>query len=291
VGSERLLAIVSSPSSASSGGGIALVALSLVFYGTYARFREQVCTLVCPYGRLQSVLLDSNSIVVAYDFRRGEPRSKLTKDADRSGMGDCIDCSTCVGVCPTGIDIRNGTQLECVNCAACIDVCNSVMSRLGLPPKLIRYASYNKIAKGQPLRFRGRIAAYTTVLALLVSTIIFLSSGRSDVEATILRTTGSLYQQLDDGSIRNVYTIKLLNKSSQRLDVGLRLGEADGGRLEIVGPPLRVEGYASVQSVFTIEIPLSGSISSTRIIVIEVTDGDKVLEHVRTTFNGPERQL
>ncbi len=141
-----------------------------VFYFVFAWFREQVCIIACPYGRLQSVLLDNKSIVVAYDYKRGENRQKLRKNEDREEKqyGDCIECKQCVLVCPTGIDIRNGTQLECVNCTACIDACDSMMDTVGFDRGLIRYASENNIEKGEKFSYNSRIISYIVVLTALV---------------------------------------------------------------------------------------------------------------------------
>ncbi len=287
VGIDKLRELVSSSPTEHMIGFTLMMIFSLAIYGVYTRFREQVCTLVCPYGRLQSVLLDSNSIVVAYDHRRGEPRGKRVRGESRSDKGDCVDCSMCVLVCPTGIDIRHGTQLECVNCTACIDACNSVMKKVGLPPKLIRYTSHDQITKGKGFRITGRIAAYTVVLTLLIGLIGFLAASRSVVETTILRATGRTYDELEDGSIRNLYTIKVLNKSADSLDIELRLASPDG-IIDVVGPPLHAEAEKNAESVFVVQIPRKELLTTTTPLVIEVSDGTKILEEVHTTFFGPE---
>src|SRR4051812_20412166 len=188
-----------------------MVVFTLIFYAIFARFREQACTFICPYGRLQSTLLDENSIVVAYDYRRGEKRAPLLRTetpAQRStaGQGDCIDCHRCVTVCPTGIDIRNGTQMECVHCTACIDACDSVMDKIGRPRGLIRYASHNGIESRQRLRFTPRLAAYAGLLLALIALWTVLVFTRSDVEATLIRAQGALFQQMPDGHFSNLYT-------------------------------------------------------------------------------------
>ena len=157
IGVERLWQLMEHGPARHSGTFIALVLFTSVFYGVFSRFREQVCLVVCPYGRLQGVLLDRNSVVIAYDYTRGEQRGKITKNSVRK-EGDCIDCSLCVQVCPTGIDIRNGTQLECVNCTACIDACDHVMDKVGFEKGLIRYASENGIVNKSKCKLKGRIA-------------------------------------------------------------------------------------------------------------------------------------
>ncbi|MGZ5253931.1 MAG: cytochrome c oxidase accessory protein CcoG, partial [Flavitalea sp.] len=173
IGMDELTSIITDPVNAHVSGLLAIVIFSGIFYGVYAYFREQACTVVCPYGRLQSVLLDQNSMIVAYDYKRGEPRGKASKKAELN-LGDCIDCHACVRVCPTGIDIRNGTQMECVGCTACIDACDDIMLKLDLPKGLIRYASENNIKEGTNLKYSGRMRFYTIVLILLASLLSFL---------------------------------------------------------------------------------------------------------------------
>src|SRR5204863_9097119 len=187
-------------------GLIAILVFSGIFYGVYARFREQVCIVVCPYGRLQGVLLVPNSVIVGYDYNRGEPRGKLT-EATENKLGDCIDCHQCVHVCPTGIDIRHGTQLECVNCTACIDACNSIMDKINKPQGLIRYTSENAIKNGIKFKVTPRIIGYSVVLFILFSTLTVLLAMRSDIETTVLRTPGQLYQKPDATHVSNLYNI------------------------------------------------------------------------------------
>ncbi|CAN0604120.1 unnamed protein product, partial [Ectocarpus sp. 12 AP-2014] len=191
-----------------------------VFYFVFAWFREQVCIIACPYGRLQGVLLDDKSIVVAYDHKRGEGdngRKKFRKNEDRDalGYGDCIDCFQCVNVCPTGIDIRNGTQLECVNCTACIDECDHIMDSIQKPRGLIRYASEDEINKKAKFKFTARMKGYTAVLVILTGILIGMLFLRNELEANILRLPGQLYERKANNNISNVYTYKLVNKTSK----------------------------------------------------------------------------
>jgi cytochrome c oxidase accessory protein FixG len=286
IGVERLADIITSPPSEHLTGLIVMIVFSFLFYGVFAWFREQACTLVCPYGRLQSVLLDANSIVIAYDFKRGDPRGAWPRGGRPEGNGDCIDCGACVRVCPTGIDIRNGTQLECVNCTACIDACDRVMERMKLPLGLIRYASFNQISLGKKMSFTPRMKLYVAVLALLVGAITTLLVLRTSVEATILRTTGSLYEELSDGTIRNIYSVKVTNKSGKEMAIDLHLNRADG-QITVLGPVLDVKPQGQAQTVIAIQIPRTSLFSTNSLVQIDVMSEGKVLQHVRTTFVGP----
>ncbi|MEQ8882805.1 MAG: cytochrome c oxidase accessory protein CcoG, partial [Cyclobacteriaceae bacterium] len=236
VGVEKTWELVQAGPGVEPIGFLSMVLLTGAFYGVFGFMREQVCTTICPYGRLQGVLLDRQSIVVAYDHVRGEPKGNFRKNENRAdaGKGDCIDCKQCVYVCPTGIDIRHGTQLECVNCTACIDACNSIMDKVDLPRGLIRYASEQNIADKLPFRFTGKMKAYTTVLVFLIGFLVTLMVMRSDFETTILRTPGMMYQTRDDGSITNLYQIKIVNKTNASHDVSFKLLNPEG-KIELVG--------------------------------------------------------
>ena len=223
ISSDELLKYISEGPAAHLGTLIPLLIFTGVFYFIFTWFREQVCIIACPYGRLQGVLLDTKSIVVAYDYKRGEStegRKKWRKGEDREalGHGDCIDCNQCVHVCPTGIDIRNGTQLECVNCTACIDECDTIMDKVGLPKGLIRYTSEEAISKNTKFKFTTRMAGYTAVLSLLLGVLMIMLALRNDVEANVLRLPGQLYQRQGETRISNVFTYKLVNKTSRELD-------------------------------------------------------------------------
>lgn len=287
LGSDALIGIITEPITAHPAGLTIMVLFSLTFYGVFARFREQVCTLVCPYGRLQSVLLDDNSIVVAYDFKRGEPRGHFNKKNPDPNLGDCIDCNACVTVCPTGIDIRNGTQLECIHCTACMDACDRIMTKVSRPKGLIRYSSLNGIATNRGFRVTGRIVLYTIVFTALVTLISFLAASRKDVQTTILRAAGSLYETADDGRIRNLYTVQLLNKTAEPQSIQLSLKGTEG-QLQILGPPLNVGGQESAQSVFDVLIAPERLYSANTMITIEVRGAKGVLEEIHTNFSGPQ---
>jgi len=206
IGIDKLSLMISEGPFVHVGTFVAIVGNTAAFYFVYSWFREQACTFVCPYGRLQSVLIDKSTVVVAYDYKRGEKREKFKKQQSEAA-GDCIDCGACVRVCPTGIDIRNGTQLECVNCTACIDACDDVMTKVKRPNKLIKYASLNNIEEGTRFRYTPRMILYSVVLALLIGLVIYLMTNRSQVEATILKAKGSTFQFTDEEHIANIYTV------------------------------------------------------------------------------------
>ena len=188
IGSDELWRIQTDPLGQHLGGFIAIVIFTYVFYGVFAFLREQVCTTICPYGRLQGVLLDENSMVVAYDHKRGEQRAKIKKGEDRvaANKGACIDCFQCVHVCPTGIDIRNGTQLECINCTACIDACDHMMEAVGQEKGLVRFVSEKGIQTRLPFQWTRRVKSYTFLLIGLLVTLVVLIITRKDFQTTLI---------------------------------------------------------------------------------------------------------
>ena len=272
-----------------------MILFTLLFYAIFARFREQACTFICPYGRLQSTLLDESSIVVAYDHNRGEKRGHLQRDQgwsarQQAGQGDCIDCHQCVVVCPTGIDIRNGTQMECVSCTACIDACNNVMDKVGRPRGLIRYASLNGIERGERLRVTPRMIVYTAVLLALIGVFLFLLFTRSPVETTLLRAPGQLFQQMPDGRIGNLYTLKLINKTTHDMDVQLKIEDVPGS-LRIMGPQPHVPAGGLVSASVLIELDKAAIHGGRVPLSVGLYSGTKRLETVKTVFIGPREAV
>jgi cytochrome c oxidase accessory protein FixG len=287
IGIKDLGRIITEPLSQHIGGLSSMLIFTAVFYAVYAFFREQACTVVCPYGRLQSVLLDRNSMIVAYDYKRGEPRTKFRKQKT-AGTGDCIDCEQCVKVCPTGIDIRNGTQMECVGCTACIDACNAMMEKTGRPPDLIRYASENGIGNHEPLKYTLRMKLYTSLLTVLVLILAGLLFSRKEVDATIMRTPGMLYQERGADSVSNLYTIKVANKTIRRVPLHLRL-EGEHGTVQVIGgSSIPIKQQEEGSGNFFIILPKSEILARKTPIRIGIYDNNKKIDEIRTNFLGPQ---
>ena len=285
IGVDDLFKIINEPVSQHLGGFIALLVFTGAFYVVYAFAREIVCTVICPYGRLQGVLLDKNSIIVAYDYNRGEPRGKGKRPSEH-GLGDCIDCKQCVVVCPTGIDIRNGTQLECVNCTACIDACDAVMDKVGLPRGLVRYASENQLAENKPFSFSGRMKGYSVVLMLLIVGLVTLLATRNDVDVTILRAQGQLFQEVGKDSLSNLYHMNMVNKTHKEVKVDLQV-EGMPGRVNVVGHHQLVtpaEGQA--ESTFFVVLPKSAIKRRDSDVRIGVYQDGKKIRTIKTSFLG-----
>lgn len=269
---------------------LVMILFTGAFYFVFAWFREQVCTLVCPYGRLQGVLIDKQTINVYYDFKRGENRAKWRKGEDRkaAGKGDCIDCNQCVVVCPTGIDIRNGQQLECVNCTACIDACDEVMEKVGLPPGLIRYATEQEIEEEKPFKFTNKMKAYSVVLLLLVGFLGFLLYNRGDLEAKFIQPPGASFF-VRDNKITNIYNYTLLNKSNEDKAVTIKVIEPQHGEISLGGSgKILLKKDQMVKGSVNISFPEKEVKMSKQNITIGVYDSKgKLLDSFKTYFEGP----
>ena len=307
IGLEEVTKIVTEPIADHWQGLLAMIIFTGMFYGVFSVMREQVCTTICPYGRLQGVLLDENSLAVSYDFVRGEPRGKLSKknkktkeiqystdnisDLDEEGVepvkGDCVDCGLCVKVCPTGIDIRNGTQLECVNCTACMDACDEVMVKIKRPEGLIRIDSYNGIVEKKNSLWNTRVAAYVLVLVALLGLESFLFMNRSNLEALFLRTPGMLYQDNEDGYISNLYNYQLINKTDMEMPISFKCDDISGIIFEVIGQsPKTLENQITEGAVF-IKIPKDKVNKRKTKLTIKVYSDDELLDESETTFLGP----
>lgn len=281
---DRMLEMISQPL-AEDNSKLFFVSLILagVLYFIYSQVRELVCTIICPYGRLQGALVDAKTMVVAYDYVRGEPRNSRSN----AETGDCIDCKQCVVVCPTGIDIRNGTQMECVNCTACIDACDTVMTRVQKPKGLIRYASLEQIRKGAKFALTTRGYAYSAVLVLLLSFFVYLMTTRSPIDATVLRTPGLIYQEQADNQISNLYNIKVVNKSRDNYRPTIKLLSHEG-KIVMVGNDFSVKPSSSAEAVFFVYLPRDIYKGSKLQLKIGIYQDDRLLEVKKVSFLGPQ---
>lgn len=287
IGVEALYEIITAPIEEHRVGLISIVVFTLVFYAVFAYVREIVCTTICPYGRLQGVLLDDQSTTVAYNEKRGEPRGKQRKGVSDLEKGDCVDCELCVHVCPTGIDIRQGIQLECVSCTACIDACDAVMDKINKPRGLIGFYSLGEIeGKGEFKRNRTRHAIYGVILVFLIGVFGYMIFTRSDIGGSLLRATGSSYQLRPDGTVSNLYTLELLNKSGREIDFEIVPATADMD-IQLVNniSTLNKDGSAKL-SFFMIADRKDIESYKTPVKVHILSDG-KIVETMKTTFIAP----
>jgi cytochrome c oxidase accessory protein FixG len=241
----------------------------------FSWFREQTCTIVCPYGRLQSVMLDPHSLVVGYDQRRGEPRGRLGTTS-----GDCIDCKLCVAVCPTGIDIRNGNQLECIHCSGCIDACDAVMTKLGKPTGLVRYTSEIELAGGRRLRIRPRTMIYALVATALIGVATWRILHREDIVATMLRPS-SMPVFADNAGVQMVrqpVSFSLVNKTASEHRLTPSLPAHPDARIYLQQPVVVVPPNQRVELTPTIDLPAAafgpGDLRTTLLFVRE--DGQRL---------------
>ena len=294
IGGDKLLGYIIDGPSNHTGTLFPLIIFTAVFYFIFAWFREQVCIIACPYGRLQGVLLDNKSIVVAYDHKRGEAengRKKFRKNEDRTalGYGDCIDCFQCVHVCPTGIDIRNGTQLECVNCTACIDECDHIMESINLPKGLIRYASEDEIEKKSKFQFTARLKGYSAVLVILIGVLVGMLMLRSEVEARVLRLPGQLFEHKGDNMISNVFTYKLINKTVHSIeDVSFKLRNFNGViKLASLQNSIEVPAESLAEGTLFVEINKKDLSGDRNKLIIDVYSHDELIETTSVNFMGP----
>jgi cytochrome c oxidase accessory protein FixG len=288
IGAAALRAIVTDAPVRHLGGLSAIVLFTLVFYLVFARFREQACVLACPYGRIMSALVDAQTVTVTYDVRRGEPRGRIAAAATPRA-GDCVDCHRCVTVCPTGIDIRNGIQLECVNCTACIDACNDVMHRVGRPPGLIRYASAASMQSPARRWLTGRVLSYGVVWVLLVGTLSGLLGTRSALDVLVLRQSGTLSVPLPGGDVANFYTVQAMNRTGRPLTFELEVVAPRGGSVTLLGPPWQVGPYAVLDGRFMLRLPPGSLGGSSTPVRVQVRSDGAAVQTIESAFLAPGR--
>lgn len=287
IGSDNLLKIVTEPIALHWVGFASIWVFTMVFYLVYSQVRELVCTLICPYGRLQSVLTDKHTLMVAYNDVRGEPRGKLQKIADPFNLkGDCVDCGLCVSVCPTGIDIRNGTQIECVNCTACIDVCDEVMEKIHKPKSLIGYYSENMIRVGEKPSFTVRMKGYTAVIAVMMGALCYFIFSRSDMDMTVMRGAGTLYQEQPGGYISNIYNAEIINKTNGDKIISIQPTDPSV-KIKYIQQPGKVAKGGMVKTMFFVMIPAGHIKAAKTEISLRLVTGTQTKQTISTTFVGP----
>lgn len=286
IGREEMIKIVTEPINKHIGGFFGIVIFTSVFYLVFAKMRELVCVMICPYGRLQGVLLDPQSIVVAYDYKRGEPRGKLQKNKTEEKRGDCVDCDLCVDVCPTGIDIRHGTQMECVHCTACIDACDSVMEKIHKPKGLVRYASKEGLENNTKFKFTNRIKAYTIFWLILFTVFCTLVILRKEVQVSVFRAKGSLYSKAENGDITNLYDIKLVNKTFHPMVVKVSSNK-EHLSLQTLTDNLEVMPGEVKTVPMMVRMKQKDIKDNTIPFELQVYSKDKLLNSVKETFLAP----
>ena len=286
VGWDRLLGWMTRPPTEHPSAFALMLGTTLLMFFDFAWFREQTCIVACPYGRFQSVLLDRQSLIVGYDPKRGEPRAPWRGKEDRQA-GDCIDCKLCVSTCPTGIDIRDGLQMECIHCTQCIDACDAVMDRIGLERGLVRYTSKAELASGKRSFLRPRLVVYSAILAVMFGTLAISLAGKSTADVTLLRGLGAPFTILPSGAISNQIRIKVANRSHEQRSYLIELGDDD--RLELIAPenPLVVAPGASEMTAAFITAPRTAFTDGETSVELKISDGVDFAAEVEYRLLGP----
>ncbi|MGB5026338.1 MAG: cytochrome c oxidase accessory protein CcoG [Saprospiraceae bacterium] len=286
IGVDQLYKIILKPISENIGLLSGLIVFTLLFYGVFAFVRDIICTTVCPYGRLQSVLFDKDTMQISYDYTRGEPRERIHKNQQRT-QGDCVDCMKCVQVCPTGIDIRNGVQMECVGCTACIDACDEVMDKVGFNRGLIRYASENEVSGKTRFKFNNRMKAYTALLSILILSMVVLIATRNTIDAYVQRVPGQLYQEVSESQITNLYTIKFINKSRDTQKMDIKLANQNGSIQLIGNHEIKINPESVSEYEFFIGLSKDQVLKRSNEIKLNIFQGSDLIHTLKTNFLGP----
>jgi len=298
VGVERLFQWVQGSPTEHPVAFLVMAATTGLMMFDFCYWREQLCIIGCPYGRFQSVMLDRQSLIISYDPIRGEPRGKQKRKAIGKGgdvslpvvggdRGDCVDCTLCVQVCPTGIDIRDGLQLECVNCAQCIDACDAVMERIGKPRGLIRYSSQQAIEGEKPRLLRPRVVLYPLVIALIVGIFLFALGTKSVANVALLRAKGLPFYELPDGRVGSTLRVELTNRLEQPQTFTLELKQPTPMRLKAVNNPLTVAPGQTVVEPVQIIAPRSAFVGGTASVGVRVTSPQDYDHTTHTRLVGP----
>jgi cytochrome c oxidase accessory protein FixG len=251
-------------------------------YGNAGFMREQVCIYMCPYARFQSAMFDRNTLIISYDEKRGDPRGprKRGTPSEEVGLGDCIDCTLCVQVCPVGIDIRDGLQYQCIGCAACIDVCDDVMDKMGYPRGLVKYTTENALEGKQTRIVRPRVIVYTTLLTVLTAGLLYGLLTRVPLEVNIIRDRNALYSETDMGLVENVYNLKIINMAEQPQTYQFSVSGLEG--LKVVGQTQDIEVASGVVANLPIRVQADP--------VVLTSASSRITFHVESTTN-PEIRL
>jgi len=285
-GREPLLRMMTQPPTENLTPFIATLILTGALLFQFGWFREQFCTVLCPYARLQSVLLDSNSLVIGYDKGRGEPRGKANKNEK---LGDCVDCGLCVRVCPTGIDIRNGLQLECIQCAGCIDACNSIMHKLGRAPGLIRYDTETRLL-GQKVRFlRPRVLVYAALVATYLAVFIGTLAFRKTSEFQIIRSPGTMpYSLQDEGkTVTNRFKVHFANKGDTQESYSVEAKDSDV-KVILPGAPYTLPAGSESEVPLFISTTKESLTSGRRDLILKVLRSEGIVGEQKITILGPD---
>ncbi len=294
VGSDCLLQWITTSPAKHPGGFTAVMIVTALMFLDFAYFREQVCIIACPYGRLQSTLLDTNSLIVAYDAGRGEPRHAgkrklpVLPNDPAPKAGACVDCNACVATCPTGIDIRQGLQLECVGCAQCIDACDAVMDKLQQPRGLVRYTSQEVLAgKGKKI-LRARTIVYPLLLVTAFILLVTRAGSRTGTDVWVVRGSGTLFTDIGEGKVASSVRIKLENKSDAMRDYSFALKDVPDGKLRMPIPDWKVQPHHSVEVPLFVDVPKNTFVHGQRSVVLQVFDGATLISSIDVVLLGPE---
>jgi cytochrome c oxidase accessory protein FixG len=289
VGVEQLYRWVQSSPAEHPVAFLIMAGVTGLMFFDFAYFREQMCIVACPYGRLQSVLIDRQSLIVGYDSARGEPRGKLAKGKVGQGdLGDCIDCKACVYTCPTGIDIRDGVQMECIGCTQCIDACDAIMDRVKRPRGLIRYTSQDELANEGRRLLRPRVIVYPLLLVIVFGLFVVNLGGKAGAEVTVLRNAAAPFSVLPTGEVSSPIRFRIINRTGDDRDYRFELLDAKGTRLIAPRNPVPVGAGDKMEAGFMVVSPPEAFAAGRHPVRLRVSDGGGFEEVIEYTLLGPQ---